>query len=171
MISWNQSAPDGWALPGVMQLTYGMLSCWSNRLWDGRWYRDGGPQLWPYGNSLEQHARVDTKATRSKRCFCLPHKNTWCGTMIIGIVVRSSPFDLPMSRYRIVWGWFISSDYFRTSYKVYLVKHFIRLLSQSSAQKRWKAFRLFLSMHYKKPLGGALSDIYLEEEREGLQFK
>lgn len=37
--------------------------------------------------------------------------------------------------------------------------------------QRWKAFRLFLSMHYSKPLGGALSDIYLEEEREGVQFK
>eukprot|EP00752_Nemacystus_decipiens_P001572 g1533.t1 len=37
--------------------------------------------------------------------------------------------------------------------------------------RRWKAFRSFLSMHYSKPLGGALSDIYLEDEREGLQFK
>eukprot|EP00903_Cladosiphon_okamuranus_P016531 g15251.t1 len=37
--------------------------------------------------------------------------------------------------------------------------------------RRWKAFRLFLSMHYSKPLGGALSDIYLEEEREGIRFK
>lgn len=36
---------------------------------------------------------------------------------------------------------------------------------------RWKAFRLFLIMHYSKPHGGALSDIYLEKEREGLVFK